>query len=340
MKWKCVYLIQMFINKLILVKGFSPTQIGSRRFHSFKSIKQVNTFDCGERDLQQVIDVAEKAAKTAGEVMLKTSGKIEISKTKMNTQDLVTHSDIHCQQLIKDTILSEFPKDMFLGEEDIEAGSEASVFALNNALCSDSKSYSKEIGDLLWIVDPIDGTTNFQSGLPMFCVSIGVVSLQNGSPTVVAGVIYNPVLNEMISAVKGQGCSLNGMLFKPRSSAMGLNEALINVGFPVSSESTLRVSSKAVSALSTRVRGIRMIACASQVMSWVAQGKLSAYVSWDLNAWDVAAGMLIVEESGGFISDFEGVAAGITSRDLIVSTSQALSQDILQILEEKDCLKY
>lgn len=325
----------MFVNKLILVKGFSPTRIGSRRFHSFKSIKQVNMFDCGERDLQQVIEVAEKAAKTAGEVMLKTSGKIDVSKTKMNTQDLVTQSDIHCQQLIRDTILSEFPKDIFLGEEDIEAGSEASVFALNNALCSDLQDQL-----LLWIVDPIDGTTNFQSGLPMFCVSIGVVSLQNGSPTVVAGVIYNPVLNEMISAVKGQGCTLNGILFKPRSSAMDLNEALINVGFPVSSESTLRVSSKAVSALSTRVRGIRMIACASQVMSWVAQGKLSAYVSWDLNAWDVAAGMLIVEESGGFISDFEGVAAGITSRDLIVSTSQALSQDILQILEEKDCLKY
>lgn len=332
---ECVYLIQMFIIKLILSKGFAPTRTGIRRFHTFKSIKQTNTFDCGERDLQQVIEVAENAAKTAGEVMLKTSGKIDVSKTKMNTQDLVTQSDIKCQRLIKDTILSEFPTDIFLGEEDVEAGSKASVFALNSALCSDLGQ-----DQLLWIVDPIDGTTNFQSGLPLFCVSIGVVSLQNGSPTVVAGVIYNPVLNEMISAVKGRGCTVNGMLFKPRSSAMDLNEALINVGYPVSSESTLQVSSKAVSALSTRVRGIRMIACASQVMSWVAQGKLSAYVSWDLNAWDVAAGMLIVEESGGFISDFEGVAAGITSRDLIVSTSQALSQDILKILEEKECLKY
>lgn len=174
----------------------------------------------------------------------------------------------------------------------------------------------------------------------MFCVSIGVVSLRNGTPSVVAGVIYNPILNEMISAMKGRGSTLNGTTFKARSSTLSPKEALINVGFPVSSESTLRVSSKAVSALSTRVRGIRMIACASQVMSWVAQGKLSAYVSWDLNAWDVAAGMLIVEESGGFISDFEGNSASITSRDLIVSTSQDLSRDILNILEEHNCLKY
>lgn len=322
---------------MLLLRGFSPVRTVGWRFHSFKSIHPMQKFDHyqGERDLHHVIEVAEHAARKAGEIMLQTSGTIEVSKTKMNAQDLVTQSDVQCQRLIKDIILSQFPKDVFLGEEDVEAGREASIVALNNALSNNMKQ-----DRLVFICDPIDGTTNFQAGLPMFCVSIGVVSLQNGSPSVVAGVIYNPILNEMISAVKGQGCMLNGKAFKARSSALSLKEALLNVGYPVSSPSTLRVSSKAVSTLSTRVRGIRMIACASQVMSWVAQGKLSAYVSWDLNAWDVAAGMLIVEESGGFTSDFQGNPASITSRDLIVSTSQPLSQDILNILEEHNCLKY
>jgi len=210
---------------------------------------------------------------------------------------------------------------------------------------------------LLWIVDPIDGTTNFQAGLPMFCVSIGVVSLTGGGsdggedgPVVVAGVIYNPILNEMVCAVRNRGCYLNGERLKPRSNSgsdsddsLELNQALINVGFPVSSESTLRASSSAVAALATKVRGLRMIASASQVMSWVAQGKFSAYVSWDLNAWDVAAGMVIVEESGGFVSNFDGRRADISSRDLVVTTSSGgsgLSDEILCILKENDCLQY
>ena len=88
-----------------------------------------------------------------------------------------------------------------------------------------------------------------------------------------------------------------------------------------------------------------MIASASQVMSWVAQGKLNAYVSWDLNAWDIAAGMIIVEESGGFISDFEGNRGSILTRDMIISCNEGnskheLSKAILQVLKENDCLQY
>ena len=90
-----------------------------------------------------------------------------------------------------------------------------------------------------------------------------------------------------------------------------------------------------------------MIASASQVMSWVAQGKLNSYVSWDLNSWDIAAGMVIVEEAGGFISNFEGAKATIIDRDLIVTCKQdddgdsaSLSKQILDILTENDCLKY
>lgn len=276
--------------------------------------------------------------------MQQTSGKIAVSKTKMNDADLVTDSDIACQQIIKETIQSMFPNDYFLGEEDVDPGSLASSSALESAIGRESSSSN---GKLLWIVDPIDGTTNFQAGLPMFCVSIGVVSLENehDGPVVVAGVIYNPILNEMVSAVRNRGCYLNGSRLEPKVAPTDLKQAIVNVGFPVSSESTLLASSRAVAALATKVRGLRMIACASQVMSWVAQGKMGAYLSWDLNAWDVAAGMVIVEESGGFIGNFDGTRADISSRDLIVTGNEdggghQLYQQIQRILEDNDCLEY
>ena len=114
------------------------------------------------------------------------------------------------------------------------------------------------------------------------------MSITSENVEVIAGVIYNPILDEMVTSAKGRGCYVNGKLFKMRGSdttdnaksnqGIALSEAVVNVGFPVYSEATLNVSSRAVSTLAKRVRGLRMIASASQVMSWVAQGKFNAYV--------------------------------------------------------------
>mmetsp|Transcript_18824 Transcript_18824/g.27718 ORF Transcript_18824/g.27718 Transcript_18824/m.27718 type:complete len:160 (+) Transcript_18824:276-755(+) len=159
----------------------------------------------------------------------------------------------------------------------------------------------------------------------------------------------------MTSSIRGGGCFLNGKRLNSNEAqddkihkieGIKLNEALINVGFPAVKDSTLRASSRAVAALATKVRGLRMIASASQVMAWVAQGKLSAYISWDLNAWDVAAGMVIVEESGGKVSDFDGNRADVSSRDLIVTCNEGcensfgLKDEIISILKENDCFEY
>eukprot|EP00581_Thalassiosira_minuscula_P031207 CAMPEP_0183785332 /NCGR_PEP_ID=MMETSP0739-20130205/66450_1 /TAXON_ID=385413 /ORGANISM="Thalassiosira miniscula, Strain CCMP1093" /LENGTH=383 /DNA_ID=CAMNT_0026029333 /DNA_START=235 /DNA_END=1387 /DNA_ORIENTATION=- len=208
--------------------------------------------------------------------------------------------------------------------------------------------------------DPIDGTTNFQAGLPIYAMSIGVVSLVGSTPEVVAGVIYNPTLGEMTSAVQGRGCYLNNRRINPHSGhddnmlqqkipqqSSILSQSLINVGFPVCKESTLLASSRAVTALATKVRGLRMVACASQAMAWVAHSKFSSYFSWDLNAWDVAAGMVIVEESGGLVSNFDGTKADISSRDMIItccpgsSAEEGLLRDeLIQVLRDNDCLQY
>jgi len=291
-----------------------------------------------------MLRVAEEAALRAGEIMQRTSGKISVSETKANRRDLVTQSDIDCQRTIKEIISNAYPNDRFLGEEDVQAGSEASVLALEESLRSSGGS------KFVWVVDPIDGTTNFQAGLPLFCASIGVVALSGDSDQkakVVVGVIYNPVLKEMNSAVKDRGCYLNGSRLGNKSvkkRGVNLKDALVNVGFPVVKESTLLLSSRAVAALATKVRGLRMIACASQVISWVAQSKMNAYVSWDLNAWDVAAGMLIIEESGGKVININGESANITSRDLIFTCDEgkkSILQDQLRgVLVESGCEDY
>lgn len=156
----------------------------------------------------------------------------------------------------------------------------------------------------------------------------------------------------MTSAVRGRGCYLNNQRINhntdeqhtPRKSV--LNQSLINVGFPIAKESTLQASSRAVTALATKVRGLRMIASASQTMAWVAQGKLNAYFSWDLNAWDVAAGICIVEESGGLVSNFDGSKADISSRDMVITCCSKrgeegiLRDELINVLKENDCIDY
>ena len=141
-------------------------------------------------------------------------------------------------------------------------------------------------------------------------------------------------------------------------SSSALSSAIVNVGFPVVQNKTLIASAKTISALCTKVRGIRMFACASQVMAWVAQGKLQAYVSWDLNAWDVAAGMLIVREAGGDVYDMRKYKdkknkkesgeeeqeneASVDARDMVVTSfnKKQLRDELLEILDENDCLSY
>ena len=293
------------------------------------------------RSLQDVLATAERAARQAGSIIRATAGNIAISNTKANAKDLVTASDIQCQQVIEDIILEAYPNDLFLGEEHVGSGSDASIAALQSALCQLTSS-------LLWIVDPIDGTTNFLAGLPICCVSIGVLgrNATTGGPEILAGVIYNPILEEMVTAVQGGGTFVNGKRIQSSKTgaAVLLSSSLVNVGFPVVKESTLRASSKAVTALSTQCRGLRMFACASQLMSWVAQDKFQSYIAWDLNAWDMAAGLLIVQEAGGCILEFkDGRPASISSRDMVVSSPSGgvmLGQEILTVLRDSDCIDY
>jgi myo-inositol-1(or 4)-monophosphatase len=130
--------------------------------------------------------------------------------------------------------------------------------------------------------------------------------------TVVVALVYNPVLEEMYTAIKGKGSFCNGKRMK--SAEGDLNEAVVNCGYPVGNPVATKTSMRGFGALSSKVRGLRVIACAAQVMAWVAQGKLSAYYSYDLNAWDVAAGALLIAEAGGKVTDLNNVPFTLRTR--------------------------
>lgn len=290
------------------------------------STEALNNIETLDDTLQRVLSVADAAARKAG-VLIRNNIGARVKYSKTNYKDVVTEIDIQSQRIIEDSIRAAFPTHGFLGEESVEAGHCASVDALEFTLNNEGKEW-------LWCVDPIDGTTNFASGLPLCVVSIGVAY----NSEVMVGLVYNPVLDEMYTAIKGKGAFCNGNRMKVAEG--GLREAVVNCGYPVGNPVATSTSMRGFGALSGRVRGIRVIACAAQVMAWVAQGKLSAYYSYDLNAWDVAAGALLVLEAGGRVTDMRKVDYSLRTRDLLCSQGDGVHDEVLAVLEEVDALSY
>eukprot|EP01041_Mallomonas_annulata_P009836 gene9835-20454_t len=244
--------------------------------------------------LNHILNTAEVAARKAGDLIRANIGA-RVKYSKANYKDVVTEIDIASQKIIEQTIIDAFPSHGFLGEESVEAGHCASVDALEFSLAGEGKEW-------LWCVDPIDGTTNFASGMP------------------------------------GQGSFCNGVRMKVAEG--DLREAVVNCGYPVGNPVATATSMRGFGALSSRVRGLRVIACAAQVMAWVAQGKLSAYYSYDLNAWDVAAGALLILEAGGSVTDLRNVPYSLRTRDMLCSQGSPVHDDILHTLSEVDAISY
>eukprot|EP00638_Chattonella_subsalsa_P000889 CAMPEP_0117749566 /NCGR_PEP_ID=MMETSP0947-20121206/9808_1 /TAXON_ID=44440 /ORGANISM="Chattonella subsalsa, Strain CCMP2191" /LENGTH=305 /DNA_ID=CAMNT_0005567485 /DNA_START=96 /DNA_END=1016 /DNA_ORIENTATION=+ len=264
-------------------------------------------------DLEVVLEVAETAAKEAGKIIQDNMGA-SVKNEKSNHRDLVTKYDGMCEKIIVELINERFPHHIILGEESVAAGTHASVLALSEKL-RDLDNYSSEEDDepMLWVIDPIDGTTNFAMGLPLAVVSIGIYYKGQA----VVGTIYHPALDECFTAIRGQGAKLNGERIQVRDDAE-LKDAVINCGF-CPNPRALEVCARGMEALRHEVRGLRMFASAALVMSWIASGRLSGYFSYDLNAWDLAAGSLILEEAGGKITDLDGTEYGLETRNMLAS---------------------
>lgn len=272
--------------------------------------------------INQVLQVAITASMKAGDIIVGNAGGAEVTERKANSRDLLTLIDPLCEKTIKETILAAFPNHDFLGEEDVPPGKEASTAALNAKL-----DVSRD-NDWLWIVDPIDGTTNFVHGMPLCMPSIAATY----KGQVMVGVIFDPHRKELFTAIKGRGAYMNGIPIHVGVQSI-LGDAIVAMGAPPGEES-MAMSLLGVNALMPKVRTIRMLGSAALMLAWVANGRLTCYWEYDLSSWDIAAGALLVTEAGGNFTDLAGDDYTLRTRKMCASNGK-IHQEILRVLHDE-----
>jgi myo-inositol-1(or 4)-monophosphatase len=267
---------------------------------------------------QACLRVATDAAKRGATIMLEKLGA-DVVKTKANARDLLTEVDPEVQRIIEGSVSEAFPTHRFLGEESVPPGAEASDAALAELLDDGGDEEGSEGGsDWLWVVDPIDGTTNFCHSMPLSAISIGVA--YRGELQV--AVIMDPFAGEIFSASKGCGAYCNFAQMRVGEEATG-EESVVVTGYGATAESAdaMIKGMKALTALP--VRSIRMLGSAAIMLAWVAAGRLTAYYECDLNSWDTAAGALLVREAGGEMTDLvTGEAYSLRTRAILASNGK------------------
>lgn len=255
-------------------------------------------------ELCALVDVAAAAAHRAGALMLSHTGRrVAVAATKAGIQDLVTEVDKQCQDVIEAHIKAAFPHADFLGEESVPPGAAAADAAIRAAQGS----------RLLFVVDPIDGTTNFVCDLAISVVSIAVAS----GGEVVGGVVHNPYRGETFTAVKGGGAWLNGARLAV-SPAAALGDATLAYGLHHRPE-VARCMLRGLTAVTGACRGARSLGSAALHLAYVAAGRLEGFWELGLSAWDIAAGALLVAEAGGRVTDTRGAAYALTTRDVMAT---------------------
>jgi len=225
--------------------------------------------------------------------------------------DLVTDADRAAESLIAERLRVAFPDHQLLGEEG----------ARSAAVASQASPYR-------WVIDPLDGTTNYTHGYPHFAVSIGLE--REGDP--ILGAVYDPMLDELFVAQTGCGATLNGVRLAV-SSATTLIDSLLATGFPYDLERR-RESNALWEAFNERAQGVRRAGSAALGLCYVAAGRLDGYWERPLRPWDMAAGAIIITEAGGQISRLDGEPFTIDAGE-IVATNRHLHAPMLEIIRER-----
>jgi len=254
------------------------------------------------------MSVAVNAAKEAGAMLLDNLGRL--SPGEINTKmrfDFVTKMDMEAERMIVEKIRAAFPDHTFYAEE----------------------SHRDEGGDFRWIIDPLDGTTNYIHAVPIFSVSIGLQI--HGQ--LVLGVVYDPNRDELFHAVKDGGAFLNQHKIKV-STVEKLDVALLATGYPFRVKHHLEVYQRSFNALFMQVSGIRRAGSAALDLCYVACGRFDGFWELDLRPWDIAAAQVILEEAGGMITDFSGGDQVLLTGNTIASNGiihSKITQDIKNV---------
>ena len=254
---------------------------------------------------QATLDLAKRAALEAG-ALLRENFRTDFRISKKGPIDFVTEIDLKSEQLILERIRSAYPDHRILAEE---AGANSNESPFN------------------WLIDPLDGTTNYAHGFPAFCVSI---ALEFGG-RLETGVIYDPTANELFWASRGCGAFLNDRPIRV-SDEGALGESLLGTGFSYDLGG-MRINLGLFHEFMTRAAGVRRVGSAARDLSYVACGRFDGVWEFQLHPWDVAAGMLLVEEAGGRVTNFEGGHS--TPRDQrILLTNGQIHSAMLEVLKE------
>lgn len=276
----------------------------------------------------QYLQSAREVATLAGAMIREKLGQ-SIHVDKKGRINLVTEVDMASEKLIRDYLAKYYPDHYILGEEGGETA------------CSCAHPSSKDTGaqgsaptvalhsgkKFRWIVDPLDGTTNFAQGYPFFCVSIALEI----NDEVVVGVVHDPNHNETFYACRGQGAFLNDYRISVTNHS-NLEEALLVTGFPYDISSSPDIHLGLFRDLVVKARGIRRDGSAALDLCYVACGRFDAFWELGLSPWDMAAGSLIVREAGGQMSDFAGATHNLVFRDMLASNSH-LHHPMLEVIK-------
>tara|TARA_B100002049_G_C16030364_1_gene354294 strand:+ start:313 stop:1098 length:786 start_codon:yes stop_codon:yes gene_type:complete len=254
------------------------------------------------------INVMVKACRKAAKTLIRDFGEIENLQVSIKGPgDFVTASDKKVEKILIDELQKARPNYSILSEE---------IGKINN-----DESFK-------WIIDPIDGTANFLHGIPHFAISIGL----EHDGEIICGIIYDPIKDEMFVAEKGNGSYLNNQRIRV-SSRSKLENCIIFTGGPKIGVKNRELFLKEYNNVSSKVpTSIRKLGSASLDMAYVAAGRCDGFWQRDLKYWDIAAGIILVRESGGFVTDFKGEKEYMQNKTILVTNSK-INNEMIEILK-------
>ena len=245
-----------------------------------------------------MLNVAVKAARAAGAIINRAALDVEAVRiSQKQTNDFVTEVDHAAERAIIDTLLGAYPDHGIWAEES-------------------GREHGRAGADHVWLIDPLDGTTNFIHGFPVYCVSIAL--LVKGR--VEQAVVYDPTRNDLFTATRGRGAYVNDRRLRV-SKRIQLKESLISTGFPFRPGDNFNIYLRMMADVMKRTAGLRRPGAAALDLAYVAAGVFDGFFEFHLSPWDIAAGALLIREAGGAVTDFDGGERFLERGNVIAGTA-------------------
>jgi myo-inositol-1(or 4)-monophosphatase len=255
-----------------------------------------------------LLNVMMKAARKAARQLVRDFGEVEkLQVSVKGPANFVTAADRKAEQTLRDELMAARPGYCFVGEE-------------GGRIDGPDKTHT-------WYVDPLDGTTNFLHGIPQFAISIGL----EREGTMIAGLVYNPVSDEMFVAERGKGAFLNDQRLRV-AGRRSLQDAVVACGLPHRGRGDLALFRTEFVAVQEQVAGLRRFGSAALDLAFLAAGRFDLYWERNLSSWDMAAGLLIVREAGGYVTDCDGHDSMFATGH-IAAGNETLHKELLKILK-------